>query len=103
MNAKKQIRQAFRDACFKRDGNKCRTCGNPEGITAHHITDRNEIVNGGYCAENGITLCEKCHLKAENYYDSNKANTEVFYPNELYTMIGSSYEKAKKASERIKS
>lgn len=36
-NKKKQIRQQFRDAVFKRDGYKCRVCGNSGQLDAHHI------------------------------------------------------------------
>ena len=63
--------QRFRAAVFGRDGFTCRGCGfasTPEraedALDAHHITDRNEMPNGGYVAENGITLCEVCHAKA---------------------------------------
>lgn len=56
-NKKKQIRQQFRDAVFKRDGYKCRVCGNSGQLDAHHIIDRTEMPSGGYVKENGICLC----------------------------------------------
>lgn len=69
---KKKIREAFREAVFTRDGHKCRMCGRPDcKLDAHHITDRNELPNGGYVKENGITLCDVeggCHMKAEQYH-----------------------------------
>ena len=52
---KKLIREQFRDAVFKRDDYKCQHCGEDVGpvlanqyLDAHHITDRNEMPNGGY-------------------------------------------------------
>ena len=72
---KKQIRAAFRNAVFTRDKHRCKNCGyqsTPEKATeeidAHHIVNRNNMVDGGYIKENGITLCKignNCHLKAE--------------------------------------
>jgi hypothetical protein len=75
---KKSIREAFRTAVFQRDGYRCVICNSPDHINAHHITNRDEMKDGGYSVDNGITLCWKCHLLAEK-----------FYPNNLYLMIGS--------------
>ena len=50
--------------------------------------------NGGYVKENGISLCEQCHIKAED-------EAEGFEPEVLYKLIGSTYEEAIKASERL--
>lgn len=71
---KKAVRDAFRSAVFERDGFRCRLCGLQvtEGtarilLDAHHITPRDDMPNGGYVVENGITLCkERCHPAAEN-------------------------------------
>lgn len=107
---KKAIRRAFRDACFKRDGFKCIMCGyKPKGnideeLDAHHITDRSLLPNGGYVAENGVTLCNKpngCHWKAEQFHLTGVA-LPSFTPDDLYSKIGSSYEQALKASEKLK-
>ena len=67
MSLKKQKeRSAFRKAVFSRDNNRCRGCGaSGVPLDAHHITDRSLMPNGGYVKENGISLCESCHLKAE--------------------------------------
>jgi 5-methylcytosine-specific restriction endonuclease McrA len=108
MNSKKQVRANFRSAVFTRDKHECCKCGwkpttGDEGLDAHHITDRNEIPNGGYVPENGISLCtdlgENCHLKAEQYHI--KGVTEPgYHPRELYELIGSSFEKAVEASKK---
>ena len=104
---KKQIRQKFRDAVFARDAFTCRVCGftstperAEEELDAHHITDRNEMPNGGYVAENGISLCDACHAKAEAFH-SGEPVEPGFTPAELYALIGSSEEEARSASERL--
>ncbi|MBP3955764.1 HNH endonuclease [Gemmata sp. G18] len=104
---KKQIRQKFRDAVFHRDNFTCRTCGffsAPESaeneLDAHHITDRNEMPNGGYVAENGISLCAPCHEKAEAFHRGEPI-PPGFTPADLYALIGSSEDEARAASERL--
>jgi hypothetical protein len=82
-------------------------CGRSDcKLDAHHITDRNELPNGGYVKENGITLCDVdggCHMKAEEYHISGGKSFQYgFHPNDLYAKIGSSLESAVRASERLK-
>jgi len=92
-NKKKKVRENFRNEVFSRDKNKCRKCGKKEcKLDAHHITDRNEMPNGGYVKENGISLCPPCHEKAEVWHISgNLEFEEGFHPNDLYTLINSNY------------
>ena len=103
---KKQVRQKFRDAVFARDAFTCRGCGfvsNAERaedeLDAHHITDRHEMPNGGYVAENGISLCGTCHEKAEAFHCGEPV-PPGFAPAELYVRIGSSEDAARAAAER---
>jgi len=101
---KKQIRQKFNDDCLKRDGYRCRicTCLSTRDLEVHHITDRSKMPNGGYVKENGITLCPMHHLIAERYHvTGGKHYAEKMHPNDLYALIGSSYEKAVAASEKL--
>lgn len=84
---KKKIRNKFKSIVFTRDQWKCKLCSN-WAIDAHHITDRSLMPNGGYIKENGISLCEQCHLDVE----SKKDDQETI--NKLYQLIGSSKEKA---------
>jgi 5-methylcytosine-specific restriction endonuclease McrA len=107
-NQKKLIRQSFRDACYKRDNYKCVTCEfksskemAEQELDAHHITDRTEMPNGGYVKENGISLCEKCHQKAEHYHSTGVA-LPGFSIEELYKKIGSSPEKARSSANKLK-
>ncbi|HEY1186026.1 MAG TPA: HNH endonuclease signature motif containing protein [Gemmata sp.] len=104
---KKQVRQQFRDAVFARDGFACAVCGfesNPERaeneLDAHHITDRNEMPNGGYVPENGISLCATCHEQAERFHCGSEVSPG-FFPADLYARIGSSETEARTASDRL--
>jgi len=110
MSDKKEIRRKFRDVCLKRDKLSCVKCGKKaksmeealEIFDIHHITSRKNMPHGGYCLENGITLCkDDCHLKAEEFYSTGIAHPG-FSIEELYNAIGSSYELAVAASEKIK-
>lgn len=112
---KKMIRSNFRTAVFGRDDFKCVMCGldayqgshrhgifHEELLDAHHITPREDMPNGGYVKENGISLCkDKCHLKAEEYLQGTTLH-EGFSPEDLYKKVGSNHEKAVRASERLK-
>ena len=121
---KKQIRNAFRRSVFARDRFKCCRCGKAgrdrqggdehlavhqdnEGrdlvtLDAHHIRDRTLMPNGGYVKENGITVCDECHLKAEQWWVNNYENgPDGFSPSDLYEAIGSSQDAAEAASERL--
>src|SRR4051812_1440335 len=118
MNDKKRIRADFRMAVFTRDRFRCVMCGKPGHspkdasahkkfhanpvvvLDAHHITDRNKMPGGGYVKENGISLCEKCHLKAEQYHMVGSAPSG-YAPNDLYAKIGSSFVKAYTASLKM--
>ena len=104
---KKETRARFRQAVFSRDGFQCVMCGlesSPEQVItdldAHHITGREGMSNGGYVAENGISLCESCHLKAEAWL-KDEGQPRGFSPDELYEKIGSSREEAERASKAL--
>ena len=98
---KKEIRNIFRNKVFERDHFQCRICLKKNcSLDAHHIKDRSEIINGGYVLENGITLCPDCHEKAEEFHRTGWASPGWF-PEDLYKLIGSSLEKAIRASEKL--
>lgn len=106
-NKKKLVRQAFRDACFKRDKYKCVMCSfksTPEKaeqeLDAHHICSRDLMVSGGYVKENGISLCGPCHVKAEELWSTGIAHPG-YSQEDLYKKIGSDLDKATKASEKL--
>lgn len=44
--------------------------------------------DGGYILSNGISLCDKCHIKAEKYHQTNGEEwVEGFHPNELLKLV----------------
>ena len=95
MKKKKQlIRLAFNEAVFSRDNFTCTFCSETSDLDAHHITDRHLMPAGGYVKENGITLCSVHHYEAEMAVEGMQATI-------LYDRIGSSYEEALRASERL--
>jgi len=108
--SKKDIRKNFRKVCLDRDKDTCKMCGRKatnreealEIFDIHHITDRSLMVAGGYCLENGITLCDDCHLKAEEFHSTGISHPG-YSPEELYEKIGSNLDKAIDASEKLKS
>jgi hypothetical protein len=70
-------------------------------LDAHHICPRENMPNGGYVKENGISLCKaKCHLMAEEYLQGTELH-EGFSPDDLYKKIRSDHKKAVKASEKL--
>ena len=57
-------REEFKQLVFKRDNCQCVVCQN-DAVDAHHIIDRSLFENGGYFIDNGVSLCEKHHIEAE--------------------------------------
>jgi hypothetical protein len=57
-------RDEFREQVFARDQHTCVICG-AVGMDAHHIVERRLFDDGGYYLDNGATLCEACHIRAE--------------------------------------
>lgn len=83
-------RDEFRAGVFARDAHKCVVCG-AVADDAHHIIDRRLWNNGGYYLENGASVCESCHLRAEQTLiscDELRAMcgiTKIVLPEHLYT------------------
>lgn len=57
----------WRKKVFERDDFICRECGKAEYITAHHIKSFSKYPKIRYDVDNGLTLCEDCHAKTDNY------------------------------------
>lgn len=58
-------RNQFREKVFDRDNHKCVVC-QKQAKDAHHILERRLWNDGGYYLDNGVSLCEEHHLKAES-------------------------------------
>lgn len=113
---KRDVRTAFREAVFARDRHRCVVCGKQwtpadadpalKRVNAHHILDRHEFPNGGYVAENGVTVCDggpgSCHMRCEAFHSSGGRSVEPeLHPEALYRKIGSSLEQAIAADEAL--
>lgn len=57
-------RDEFRNQVFQRDGHKCVMCGEA-AQDAHHIIERRLFRDGGYCPDNGVSVCGEHHIEAE--------------------------------------
>lgn len=100
--AKQRIRVEFRRQVLERDGYRCVGCGAQppqDELDAHHIIDRHDMPNGGYIPENGVSLCQVCHPRAEREHQGVEP-----YPGlsraELFAAIGSSEALAKQKDQR---
>jgi 5-methylcytosine-specific restriction endonuclease McrA len=55
--------QRTRAAVRRRDGNACTVCGATERLSVHHIVPARQ--GGSDEQENLVTLCRRCHGRAE--------------------------------------
>lgn len=98
---KQKRRNAFRQEVFVAAGYRCVICRKRHcDLDVHHITPRKEMPNGGYVKENAVALCSECHLKAELKLKGAYGD-EVYSTGSLYSLIGSSYAQACRASKRL--
>lgn len=88
----------FRESVFTRDRHKCIVCSRP-AQDAHHILERRLFSDGGYYLDNGASVCDECHMLAEQTTIScEKLRTfagiktivlpEHFYPEQSYDKWG---------------
>lgn len=60
-------REDFKKEVFKRDKYMCAIVGCREpAVDAHHIFERKLFSDGGYYVDNGVSLCSKHHIDAED-------------------------------------
>lgn len=57
-------RDKFREQALIRDQGLCVWCKKP-ATAVHHLLDRSLFTDGGYYIANGVSLCEACHIQAE--------------------------------------
>ncbi len=69
----------FRKAVLKRDNRTCQCCGHSYDIMiVHHLDSYTTFPNARYEVENGVTLCEYCHIKYHKTYDATKEQFNLF-------------------------
>lgn len=79
----------FINGVKKRDNYTCACCGKRGGVlVSHHIYSYNYYEKGRYDINNGITLCDECHLNFHKEYgfgNNDKKQLENFITN--YYMV----------------
>lgn len=75
-------RYLFKKLVLERDNHICQKCGSKELIEAHHIIPISQ--KGTWELDNGITLCEICHLKAHNKRKTGKKPKHISYYRKFY-------------------
>lgn len=69
--------QLWRNSVFSRDNWSCQKCTQRGGkLRAHHIRNFAEYPELRTSIENGITLCDRCHLDFHVLYGKKKNNLE---------------------------
>lgn len=57
----------WRQSVFEKDKFTCRDCGKKGYLEAHHIKGFAKFPKLRFDIDNGITLCEECHIKIDPY------------------------------------
>lgn len=70
-------------------------------LDAHHVIPRDLMPNGGYVPQNGVTVCGSCHEGCESYWVRGDGVPPRYWPEQLFRLIGSSFEQAVEASEKF--
>ena len=67
----------WRISVFKRDDFTCQKCNEKsKKLRAHHILNWKDNLEYRYDVDNGITLCERCHIKFHSKYGKCNNNRE---------------------------
>lgn len=70
----------FENAVLKRDQYTCQACGAHTGLQVHHIKSYKDYPKMRTDVNNGITLCQKCHIKT---FKGSLHDLYGYSPNEL--------------------
>lgn len=70
----------WRKAVYERDNYTCQCCGDDKGgnLRAHHYYNYSEHKELRYDVNNGVTLCELCHVSFHNTYGYKNNTKEQF-------------------------
>lgn len=64
---------------YNRDEFCCQVCGCKRKIHAHHMDGWNISKEEWYDIQNGITLCDQCHIKFHNIYGKGNNTKDQYY------------------------
>lgn len=84
--------RAWRKSVLERDGHMCQSCKKTSphvNLNAHHILSFTDFLEYRYDVENGISLCEKCHLQLRATSNS-KTRGGAWQSNRIGTRAGAS-------------
>ena len=73
-----QAARSWSLSVYKKDGYKCILCGSNKILNAHHLDGWNWCKEKRYDLENGVTLCEKCHISFHSQYGRGDNTHEQF-------------------------
>lgn len=65
----------WRLSVYRRDRFRCQKCSSNKNLNAHHVLNHKSYKELRYEVDNGITLCETCHIgfhKAYGYFNNTK-------------------------------
>lgn len=72
----------WRKSVYSRDGYSCQCCGNkssignPVELNAHHILNWKDYPDLHFDIDNGITMCDKCHILFHRIYGKKNTSKE---------------------------
>ncbi len=58
----------WKDKVKNRDNNRCINCGNPDNLHAHHLQSFHAYPDKRIEVDNGVTLCDDCHVDFHKQY-----------------------------------
>jgi 5-methylcytosine-specific restriction endonuclease McrA len=68
----------FRKSVLQRD-KRCVLCKKSNELIVHHLNGYHWFEEGRYDVENGITLCQECHIKFHRKFGNRDNTKEQFY------------------------
>lgn len=68
----------WRNKVFQKDNYTCVICGAKRELIGHHLNSWNNCVEKRFDPDNGVTLCQSCHIDFHNKYGYGNNTEEQF-------------------------